>query len=81
MFKASNNEAAYTGPIVGLGLCYFTGADSVKAYSNSQPVASQLNDEYQTKHNMMTAYVREVGEATSWLKNFSVVLIPKSKYY
>ena len=35
MFKVSNNEAECEALIVGIELCYTTGVDSVKTYSDS----------------------------------------------
>jgi len=57
MFKASNNKAKYEALIAGIELCCTTGADSVKACSDSQLVVSQLNGEYELKDSTMVAYV------------------------
>ena len=78
MFKASNNEAEYEAIIAGIKLCYATGADSVKAFSDSQLVVSQLNDGYEAKDNTMSAYVRRLREATKLLKHFALTHIPRS---
>ena len=47
MFKASNNKAEYKALIAGVELCYTIRADSVRAFSESQLMVSQLNGEYE----------------------------------
>jgi len=78
MFKVFNNEAEYEALIARIELCYITGVDSVKAYSDSQLVFCQLNDEYETKDDTMAAYIHWVPQATNWLKSFSIAHIPRS---
>ena len=78
MFKASNNEAKYKALIVRIKLCNTVGVGSVKAYSDSQLVFCQLNDEYETKDDTMAAYIHWVPQATNWLKSFSIAHIPRS---
>ena len=56
MFKASNNESKYKALILGIKLCYTARANSIKAYSGSQLVVSQLNGEHEVKDNTMAAY-------------------------
>jgi len=60
MFEASNNKAEYEALIAGVELCYTAGADSVRAFSDSQLLVSQLNGEYEIKYDTITAYVRRV---------------------
>jgi len=49
MFKASNNEAEYEVLIAGIELYYMPEGDSVKTYSNSQLIISQLNRDYEVR--------------------------------
>ena len=79
MFKACNNEAEYKALIAGMELCCTIGADSVRAFSDSQLVVSQLTGEYEMKDNTMTAYVWRVREATRLLKHFSITHILQSE--
>jgi len=76
MFKATHNEAEYEALIAEIELCYTAGIDSIKVYSNSQLVVSQLNGKHEIKDDKMAAYVCRVREATSRLKNFSIAQIP-----
>jgi len=75
LFKASNNEAEYKALIVGIELCYTTGANSLCAFSDSQLVVSQLNGTYEVKDDTMAAYVRRVRETTKLLKHFVITHI------
>jgi len=61
------------------GVCYTTGADSIRVFSDSQLVVSQLNGEYEAKDNTMVAYIRRVREATKLLKHFSITHITQSE--
>ena len=60
MFQASNNEAEYEALIAGVELCCITGANLVRAFSNTQLVVSQHNGEYEVKDDTMVAYIRWV---------------------
>jgi len=64
LFKAFNNEDKYKALVAGIRPCYTTGAESVRAYYNSQLVVSQLNGVYELKDNTKVAYVRRVWVAT-----------------
>ena len=57
----------------------YRGADSVRAFSDSQLVVSQLNGEYEAKDDTMAVYVRRVREATKLRKHFSITHIPWSE--
>lgn len=46
IFKASNKEGKCEALIAGMELCYMVGFTSVRAYSASQSVVSQLTSEY-----------------------------------
>jgi len=70
MFKASNNEVKYEALIAGIELCYMSDVTSVKSYSNSQLVVSQLNGEYETKDGTMVAYVSECVKLLAYQNNF-----------
>jgi len=54
---------------VGIKLCYAAGADSIRAFLDSQLVVSQLNREYELKDDTMAAYIRWLREATGLLKH------------
>jgi len=73
LFKSSNNEGEYEALIVGIELCYTTGADLVWAFSDSQLVVNQLNETYKAKDDTMVAYVQRVREATKLLKHFVIM--------
>jgi len=79
MFKASNNEAEYEALITGIELCYTAGVDSVRAFSNSQLVVSQLDREYETKGDTMATYFQRVREATRLLRHFTITHNPQSE--
>jgi len=79
LFKASNIKAEYEVLIARIELCYTAGAYSVRAFSDSQLVVSQLNGTYEVKDDTTTAYVRRAREATKLLKHFVITHIPWSK--
>jgi len=60
ILKVSNNEVEYKALIAGVELCYRAGADSPRAFLDSQLVVSHLNGEYKVKDVTMEAYVRRV---------------------
>ena len=78
-FKASNNEVEYEALIAGIELCYTAATDLVWAFLDSQLVVSQLNGEYETKNDIMAAYLWCVREATRLLKHFAITHIPQSE--
>jgi len=79
MPKASNIEAEYEALIASVELCYIIRVDSVRAFSNSQLMVSQLNGEYEVKDNTIATYVWRVWEGTWLLKYLSIMHMPPSK--
>ena len=67
----------YEALIAGVELFYTTGEDSVRAFSDSQLIISQLNGEYEMKDGPMAAYVRRVWEAIQLLKHCSISHMPR----
>ena len=51
----------------------------MKAYSDSQLVVSQLNEEFETKDGTMATYVGWVRELIDRLRKFEIIRIPWSK--
>jgi len=66
MFNASNNEVEYEALIAGVELFYTPGVDSVRAFSDSQLVVSQLNGEYEKKDDTMVPTLDGNTRPLSW---------------
>ena len=71
-FKASNNEAEYKDLITGLCLSRERQAHTVKIFSDSELLVSQMNDIYLARREKMTAYLEKAKEQ---LSSFSVASI------
>ena len=65
--------------IASMELSYTAGADSVRAFSDSQLVVSQINGEYEAKDETMVSCIQRVREASRLLKHFSIMHIPRSQ--
>ena len=76
-FTATNNVSEYEALIAGLRLAIGMGVKRVKAYVDSQLVASQYSGDYETKNDKMEAYLKIVKRLTKRLDKFELNKIPR----
>ncbi|KAL2253185.1 UNVERIFIED_CONTAM: Gag-Pol polyprotein [Sesamum indicum] len=78
-FSTTNNEAEYEALVLGLELAFEAGAQVLEVYTDSQPVAMQIEGAYETREKSMTEYLRKSKE---WMQKFSkctIQQIPRSE--
>ncbi|XP_057530747.1 uncharacterized protein LOC130809121 [Amaranthus tricolor] len=78
-FAASNNEAEYEALLMGLRICYETGAKKLSAFSNSQLIVGQVNGEFEAKDDSMKMYLQQVKEFVQKFDKFTLEHIPRSQ--
>nr|GEZ28815.1 reverse transcriptase domain-containing protein [Tanacetum cinerariifolium] len=78
-FDATNNEAKYEAPIVGLKIAEQMGVKNLQANVDSQLVANQVNETYVVKETNMIRYMEKVKGLTNSFKAFFIKQIPKKK--
>ena len=61
-FRASNNEAEYEALLAGLKTILGTGAQDVKAYSDSRLVVNQVQDSFEAYDSQMKEYLQVVKQ-------------------
>ena len=76
-FPASNNEAEYEAPIVGLFLVKEMGFQQLRGYSDSQLVVKQVKGDYQAKGKSMAAYLKVAREQLRSLMWFKIEMVPR----
>ncbi|KAL0434020.1 UNVERIFIED_CONTAM: Ribonuclease HI [Sesamum latifolium] len=78
-FKASNNEAEYEALIAGIKMALDAGAENLIAYTDSQLITKQMEDEYEVKEERMKDYLQKIKGLTSQLNGFQVHQIPRTE--
>ena len=66
-FPTSSNQAEYEALLAGLRLVEDLGAREVQIFTDSQLVASQVQESYQAKNNSLIEYLNLVRE---YMKKF-----------
>ena len=59
-FPTTNNEAEYEALVVGLDLVKAAGAENMIIHCDSQVITSQINGNYECRHERMKKYLEEV---------------------
>ena len=59
-FPTTNNEAEYEALVVGLDLVKAAGAENMIIHCDSQVITSQINGDYECRHERMKKYLEEV---------------------
>ena len=77
LFKASNNKGEYEALLADMDLCHTLGAERLRAFSDSQPVVSQVKGEYEVHDVTMVAYLSKVKEKSQAFKNFEIKTLSK----
>ncbi|XP_057545947.1 uncharacterized protein LOC130824940 [Amaranthus tricolor] len=78
-FAASNNEAEYEALLMGLRICYESGAKNLSAFSDSQLIVGQVNGEFEAKDDSMKMYLQQVKEFVQKFDKFTLEHIPRSQ--
>ena len=71
-FKATNNEVEYEALLDGLRVATELGANSLDAFSDSQLVVNQVQEDYLAKDTRMVAYLDEVKTMFGKIKEFRI---------
>ncbi|KAF8109753.1 hypothetical protein N665_0092s0025 [Sinapis alba] len=78
-FAASNNEAEYEALIAGLRLAKVVGARRLRAFCDSQLVASQYSGEYEAKNERMDAYLNLTKSLAAEFDQFDLTKVPREE--
>ena len=78
-FKATNNEAEYEALLTVQRVATELGVDSLDAFSDSQLVVNQVQEDYLVKNTRMVAYLDEVKTMLGKIKDFRIRQIPKEE--
>nr|XP_009400653.1 PREDICTED: uncharacterized protein LOC103984818 [Musa acuminata subsp. malaccensis] len=78
-FRATNNEAEYEAPLVGLKLALEMQVDAIHVFTDSQLIAEQLSGGYEAREPTMTKYLVEVKSLASNFSHFTISRVPRSQ--
>ena len=74
-----NNGAEYEALIVGLKIAKELEVDRLQAYSDSQLVVGQVNENYEAREDSMVKYLEKVKEIIPTFDSFDIRQIPRAK--
>ena len=77
-FPATNNEAEYEALLEGMAMVQRMGGKSIKLFSNSRLVVSQVKGEFEAKDERMQGYLSQVKIMQTKFESFSLLHIPRS---
>ena len=77
-FPATNNEAEYEALIEGMAMVQRMGGKSIKLFSDSKLVVSQVKGEFKAKDERMRGYLSQVKIMQAKFESFSLLHIPRS---
>ena len=77
-FSATNNEAEYEVLLMRMAMVQRMGGKSVKVFSNSRLVVSQVNGEFEAKDERMQGYLSQVKCLQPEFDSFDLLHIPKN---
>ncbi|XP_022020199.1 uncharacterized protein LOC110920287 [Helianthus annuus] len=78
-FKNTNNEAEYEAFLAGLRLTIKMGAKNLQAHVDSLLIASQVNEFYDAKGDVMALYLDQAKELLQKFTSYRVVHINRSE--
>ncbi|GAU45985.1 hypothetical protein TSUD_401250 [Trifolium subterraneum] len=78
-FKASNNQAEYEALIAGMKLAKEMEVQELKVQSDSQLVANQVSDEFQTKDPQLAKYLEKVKGMSKQFSMFELTYVPRKQ--
>ena len=76
-FSATNNEAEYEALLMGMTMVQRMEGKSVKVFSNSRLVISQVKEEFEAKDERMQGYLSQVKCLQSEFDSFDLLHIPR----
>ena len=77
-FSATNNEAEYEALLVGMAMVQRMGRKSIKLFSNSRLVVSQVRGEFEAKDERMQGYLSQVKCLQLKFNSFDLLHVPRS---
>jgi ribonuclease HI len=78
LFPATNNVAEYEALIAGIKISRSLGVSRLKAHTDSELVANQINGEYEARDDTMASYLNKVKQLTSSMEHFEITHIPRN---
>lgn len=76
---ATNNEAEYTGCILGLEKALELGCKHIKISGDSKLIINQLNGSYQVKTPSLRKYYNQASALLKQFENVSLIWIPRNQ--
>ena len=77
-FSTTNNEAKYETLLVGMAMVQRIGGKSIKLFSDSRLVVSQVRGEFEAKDERMQGYLSQVKCLQLKFDSFDLLHVPKS---
>ena len=77
-FPATNNEAEYETLLEGMAMVQIMGGKSIKLFSDSRLVVSQVKGEFEAKDERMQGYLSQVKTMQSKFESFNLLHVPRS---
>ena len=77
-FSATNNEAEYEDLLEGMSMVQRMGGKTVKMFSNSRLIVSQVKGELEARDERIQMYLSQVRHLQSGFESFSLLYIPRS---
>ena len=77
-FPATNNEAEYEALLEGMAMVQRMGGKSIKLFSDSRLVISQVKGEFEAKDERMQGYLSQVKIMQTKFESFSLLHGPRS---
>ena len=77
-FPATNNEAEYETLLEGMAMVQRMGGKSIKLFSDSRLVVSQVKGEFVAKDERMRGYLNQVKIMQSKFESFNLLHVPRS---
>ena len=77
-FSATNNETEYEVLVIGMAMVQRMGGKSVKVFSDSRLVVSQVNGEFEAKDERMQGYLSQVKCLQSKFDSIDLLHIPRN---
>ena len=77
-FSATNNEAEYEALLEGMAMVQRMGGKSIKLFSDSRLVVSQVSGEFEAKDERMQGYLSQVKCLQLKFDSFDLLHVPRS---
>ena len=77
-FSATNNKAEYEALMMGMVMVQRMGGKSVRVFSDSRLIVSQVNGEFEAKDDRMQGYLSQVKCLQSEFDSFNLLHIPRN---